>query len=149
MEVRMPEQTRLCAMLIATPATSALTSLSTQETSMSTVLVHSSTRAVSRGDALHTSAVVIGLVALMLVALAAPRARGQSSDGELKDVPIDELKSVYLSCNGTVMGGQSNSAEIALCSVVYEELKQRAFSGDFEKLLAWSRGNSSVQNTGR
>jgi hypothetical protein len=35
------------------------------------------------------------------------------------------------------------------CSVVYEELKQRAFGGDFHKLLAWSKAQPPALNTGR
>jgi hypothetical protein len=88
----------------------------------------------------------LGFVASLLAALATPLAYGQSP-GALKDLSIDELKRVYLGCDSAAIGGQLSKSEIMLCSVVYEELKQRAFGGDFDKLLAWSRAQPSAQNT--
>jgi hypothetical protein len=82
----------------------------------------------------------------MLVALAIPMAQGRSPDGDLKDVPIDELKTDYLSCNGAAISGRLNAGGITECSVVYEELKRRAFGGDFAKLLDWSKAHPSVQD---
>jgi hypothetical protein len=112
--------------------------------------VNSGTRAATGAAALRgTSTVVIGCVALMLVALAAPMAYSQSPNGELEGVPIDELKRVYLSCDRAAIGGRLSSAGIMYCSIVYEELKRRAFDGDFDKLLAWSTAQPSARNTGR
>jgi hypothetical protein len=89
---------------------------------------------------------VIGFpVALVLVALAVPNAYGQSQYGEPKDVPIDELKRAYLSCSGAALSGRLSGGEIMACSLVYEELKRRAFGGDFHKLLAWSKTQPPAQ----
>lgn len=93
--------------------------------------------------------VVVGFVALLLIALTLPAAHSQSLDAELKEVPIDELKRVYLSCDRAADSGQLNTGGIMYCSMVYEELKRRAFGGDFARLLAWSRAQPSARNTGR
>lgn len=117
---------------------------------MSTSFIDSGTCAALGADA-HgsTSKVVLGFVALALVALSTPMAHSQSRNGELKRVPINELKSVYLSCGRAAVSGQMNTGGIMYCSIVYEELKRRAFGGDFEKLLAWSKAQPSARNTGR
>jgi hypothetical protein len=41
------------------------------------------------------------------------------------------------------MRSQLGSNDIAVCSMIYEELKKRAFHGDFEKLLAWSKAQAN------
>jgi hypothetical protein len=91
----------------------------------------------------------IGLAALMFVSLAAPMAHGQSPDGGPQAVLIDELKSVYLSCSSAAADGRLDTAAIMQCSIVYEELKRRAFGGDFGRLLAWSRAQPPMQSAGR
>ena len=56
-----------------------------------------------------------------------------------RDVPEQELKSFYRNCSRAAVAGSLSSGEIALCSIGYEVLLQRAFDGDFRALLAWSR----------
>jgi hypothetical protein len=51
---------------------------------------------------------------------------------------VDELKRAYLACNRAASRERLASVQVAHCSLVYEELKQRTFGGDFERLLAWS-----------
>lgn len=117
---------------------------------MNTDRVDSGTRAATCADARRgTFAAIIRVVTLVAIALAAPIAHGHSHSGEFEGVPIAELKRVYLSCDRAATGGRLNSAAIMQCSIVYEELKKRAFGGDFGKLLAWSRAQSSVQNAAR
>jgi hypothetical protein len=69
---------------------------------------------------------------------------GHAHGGDLRTLAIDELKSVYLSCTHDVVLGRLPTGAIMWCSVVYEELKLRAFDGDFAKLLAWSRAQPPV-----
>ncbi|HEX2198987.1 MAG TPA: hypothetical protein VHG88_10250 [Burkholderiales bacterium] len=76
-------------------------------------------------------------IAAMLVSMNTPVAHSQPSDAAA--VPIEELKNVYLSCNQAASDGRLDTAHIMYCSMVYEELKRRAFEGDFDRLLAWSR----------
>jgi hypothetical protein len=47
------------------------------------------------------------------------------------------------------MRGLLGGAEVKACSVFYEELKKRAFDGDFDKLLAWSRAQNSTNIAAR
>lgn len=58
---------------------------------------------------------------------------------------IDELKIAYLGCSRSALDGGLSKPGIMGCSVVYEELKRRAFDGDFERLLAWSRAQDPMQ----
>lgn len=79
----------------------------------------------------------------LCVALAAPLAHGQLP----RDLPVDELKRAYLSCSDAALGGRLGNGAIQQCSEVYEELKRRAFDGDFERLLAWSRALPAGKRT--
>lgn len=90
---------------------------------------------------------VIGVVALMQLAIATPLAHGNSSGEEPNAVPLGELKRAYLACSDTAVDGRMSSGSIMQCSMVYEALKRRAFGGDFEKLLAWSRDQSAAGTT--
>ena len=51
---------------------------------------------------------------------------------------LDTLKTAYLQCERGAVSGKLATADIMLCSVIYEELKQRAFNGDFKRLKAWA-----------
>jgi hypothetical protein len=53
-------------------------------------------------------------------------------------VPLATLKAAYLRCERAAVVGRLASGDIMLCSVVYEELKRRAFDGDFPRLKAWA-----------
>jgi hypothetical protein len=54
------------------------------------------------------------------------------------EIPIEKLKSTYLRCENAAVNAKLGTGEIMLCSVVYEELKQRAFGGDFNRLKDWA-----------
>jgi hypothetical protein len=84
-----------------------------------------------------------------LVALATPLAHSQTSGSKQMAIPIDELKGAYLACNRAATSGRLNTGGIMKCSVVYEALKQRAFGGDFYKLLAWSKAQPPARAIGR
>ena len=94
-------------------------------------------------------ALVVGAVALVLLAAAAPSARGYSPGGAPQAIPVDELKQMYLACNRAATASRMSSGSIMQCSIVYEELKRRAFGGDFDELLAWSRAQPPVRTDGR
>jgi hypothetical protein len=78
----------------------------------------------------------------VLVAVA-PAYTVAQAEKSRRAVPLDELKRIYLGCSSASLGGRLGTQGIAQCSVVYEALKNRAFGGDFEKLLAWSRSQPS------
>ena len=79
----------------------------------------------------------------LLAAAAATAAIGQVERAPLQSATIDDLKQAYLACDAQAASGRLSTSAIMGCSVVYEELKARAFGGDFEKFLVWSRTRSS------
>jgi hypothetical protein len=92
-------------------------------------------------------AVAIRSVVFMLAALTASVTHPAA--GEARVVPIEELKSVYLSCDRAAISGGLDTAAIMQCAAVYEELKRRAFGGDFDKLLAWWKAQQPARSAGR
>ena len=59
-----------------------------------------------------------------------------------------ELKQVYLACDLASSTTRLGISEAFHCSVVHEELKQRVFGGDFNRLLSWwrlERGNPEAR----
>jgi len=112
---------------------------------MSTGLVCSVVRAAMVADALRRTVTAL----VWLVALTTPLAHSQTYGGKQRVIPIDELKGAYLACNRAAIRGRLNTGGIMKCSVVYEALKQRAFDGDFHKLLAWSKAQPPARVIGR
>ena len=53
------------------------------------------------------------------------------------DTAVDALKHVYLECERAAIGGGLRGGDVMHCSIIYEELKRRAFGGDFGRLKAW------------
>lgn len=72
-----------------------------------------------------------------------------SADDALRTASIDDLKRVYLQCNDAALGGRLGWPGVMGCSVIYETLKQRAFGGDFDRLLAWSREQAAAREAAR
>jgi len=79
------------------------------------------------------------IAAAMIAVLALACAAAIAAEPRLPQLSVDDLKSLFLACDRASMQGLMGSNEAAQCSIVYEDLKARAFDGDFEKLLAWSR----------
>ena len=86
---------------------------------------------------------------IAFTSLFAVAAFGKSEATDRKPLTVAELKTIYLDCDRRATHESLGSAEVAACSVVYEELKKRAFDGDFAKLLAWSRTQSNVKGAAR
>jgi hypothetical protein len=74
---------------------------------------------------------------------------GKSEVSDRKPLTVAELKAIYLDCDRRAMRGVLGAGEAGVCSVAYEELKKRAFDGDFDKFLAWSRTQSNVKGAAR
>jgi hypothetical protein len=53
---------------------------------------------------------------------------------------VEELKVAYLDCEHRASKALLDTADAARCSLVYEALKQRAFGGDWTRLLTWWHG---------
>lgn len=76
----------------------------------------------------------VGLAAAIAFAwISVPSAYGQSVD----TLSVNALKGAYQNCERAAMNSGLDNAEIMRCSVIYEELKRRAFDGDYRKLKAW------------
>lgn len=76
------------------------------------------------------------IVPVVLIALIAATAHAQPPAPAA--MPVEVLKDTYLECERAAVGGELGTFEIMHCSVVYEELKRRAFGGDFMRLKAWA-----------
>jgi hypothetical protein len=72
----------------------------------------------------HATWIVLGL-------LACSQASGTESD------PVESLKDVYLACDHAATQRRLTPAEAMQCSIVAEQLLQRGFDGDLDRLLAW------------
>ena len=81
-----------------------------------------------------TGAVGIATLALLMTS----KGIAQAGTPHAQVIPLEKLKSAYLQCERTAVSGRLGTGEIMLCSVLYEELKQRAFGGDFPRLKAWA-----------
>jgi hypothetical protein len=113
---------------------------------MSTHLDSPGARMAMIADGLRPAFTTLRRVAmLMLVASAPSMAYGESAGRELDGAPIDALKRAYLFCSRAAVEGRLDTGAIMQCSVVYEELKRRAFDGDFDKLIAWSKAQSPAR----
>ncbi len=85
----------------------------------------------------------------LTAALAVPLAHGSPLSEQLKSATIEELKTLYLACDSASTAQALTRSDVMMCSTVYEALKRRAFDGDFDKLLAWSRANPSPRSGAR
>lgn len=55
------------------------------------------------------------------------------------DADIDHLKAAYLACDEQATHTVLDIGTAARCSQIADALKQRAFDGDFERLIQWWR----------
>jgi hypothetical protein len=82
---------------------------------------------------------------LTLAAALGPSAAAcHPEEATLQGLTIGDLKRLYLSCERATRVERLSFATIAQCSVVYEVLKERAFDGNSEKFLTWSRSQEDV-----
>lgn len=72
------------------------------------------------------------------LAVLASLACGAPADAETMP-SIDALKRAYIDCERRALVQRIPADEIMQCSVVYEDLKRRAFDDNWIKLWQWSR----------
>jgi hypothetical protein len=75
--------------------------------------------------------------AAAFVACAAASAEASPERTALVLFSADQLKSAYLECDRRAASGLVGSGDAADCSMIHEELKERVFGGNFDRLLAW------------
>ena len=66
-------------------------------------------------------------------------AAGPPQRQHLAAVDIPTLERAFIECDHRSMQTMLSAAEAAICSMVFEDLKQRGFEGDFGKFMAWWR----------
>lgn len=71
-------------------------------------------------------------LAFAMLAIAA-----QAAPGHLPVQTIDQLKTSYLDCERRASVAMLDIGDAANCSVAHEELMQRGFGGDWNRMLAW------------
>lgn len=74
------------------------------------------------------------LIVVLTAAAGATAAPDRSRPAALTD---EELKSAYLQCDRLATAAFLDTGDAASCSIIHEELKQRLFGGDFQRLLDW------------
>ena len=77
------------------------------------------------------------LVFTLTLAVVSTASTAEPDRSHLAALTVDELKLMYLECNGRASQTLLGPGEAAHCSMAVEELKQRGFGGDFGRLLAW------------
>ena len=93
--------------------------------------------------------------ALMTPAFAQAHLSGSAPDGRIPAIAAverlsePELKAFYMHCSRAAMRRGLGGGDIALCSVGYEVLLKRAFRGDFQALLAWSKSQPESERRER
>jgi len=84
---------------------------------------------------------------LCLIAGGAFAAPDPAQIGGPRQAPVEELKVTYLKCNREALAGRLDRGTIMSCSIVYEALKEKAFDGDFARLLTWSRAQEIASDS--
>ena len=60
---------------------------------------------------------------------------------------VEQLKRDYLECDRRASRSLLGFGDAAHCSLVHEALKERAFGGDFERMLAWWKSGKLASAT--
>jgi hypothetical protein len=74
---------------------------------------------------------------IALVALVSFTAVAQANRQVVDSLTIEQLEITFLECDRRASVELLGFGDAAECSVIFEALKQRAFGGDFNRLLAW------------
>ena len=80
------------------------------------------------------------------IALSVPAfdAQGQTVPLLASERPVPLLKAEYLACDRAATRSALPPGAAAYCSSVSEELLERGFDGDFERLIAWWRSEKQA-----
>ena len=84
----------------------------------------------------------MGSTGLMLVSVAfviGSVAAGDASDRH--ETTVAALKRAYLECERRALTDDLSAGEVAECSTIYEQLKLRAFNGDWTRIREWTEAN--------
>jgi hypothetical protein len=62
-------------------------------------------------------------------------------------MPEDCLKTMFMQCSTASEKNVLGMGAVMVCSVAYETLLKRTFSGDYERFLAWWKGQRGKANS--
>jgi hypothetical protein len=77
------------------------------------------------------------LGAALIVAVGALHVARADEPSRISSMSIEKLKDVYQGCEQAAKTGRLNGSDVMYCSLVYEELKEKAFGGEFRRIRSW------------
>ena len=80
---------------------------------------------------------VAPLGAAIMFVFGVHQSAGADDQSCINSMSIVELKSVYLGCEQAATTSRLNGGDAMYCSMVYEELKNKAFRGEFRRITSW------------
>jgi hypothetical protein len=80
---------------------------------------------------------IAALGAAIILAFGTLQQAAASEPSPTSSMSIEELKGVYLGCEEAAAASKLGGGDVMYCSQVYEELKQKAFGGDFRRIRSW------------
>jgi hypothetical protein len=80
---------------------------------------------------------IASVCAVIVFAFGVQRSAGAEEPSLIGSMSIEDLKGLYLSCEEAAIVSRLDSGDAMYCSVIYEELKKKAFAGDFKRMKAW------------
>ncbi len=80
---------------------------------------------------------VAPLGAAIMFVFGVHQSAGADDQSCISSMSIDELKSVYLGCEQAATTSRLNGGGAMYCSQVYEELKDKAFGGEFRRITSF------------
>lgn len=67
----------------------------------------------------------------------------------ITELPTAEIEKIYWNCEFTATQGILGGDDAAVCSELYEYLKESKFHGDFNALLIWWKQNKEQEISSR
>ena len=80
---------------------------------------------------------IASLGACLIFAFGVHQSAGVEGLSGISSMSIDELKSTYLGCEQAATTSRLNGGDAMYCSMAYEELKKKAFGGEFRRINSW------------
>jgi hypothetical protein len=99
----------------------------------------------------HNRSIAALVIAAALAGWGASAAAQQSTRSSpskvlMPELSIDDLERTFWACDYAAPSGLVDMRAAIPCGLANEDLKQRKFGGDFDKLLAWWQQNKAAQH---
>jgi hypothetical protein len=75
--------------------------------------------------------------AAIMISLGVFQSAEANESSRVSSMSIEDLKGIYLGCEQAATTRKLNGGDVIYCSLVYEELKEKAFEGDFRRIKSW------------